>query len=352
MASFTPSLASGRVASGIKYTGSVAGTDAREVFLKIFSGEVLNAFNRKTIMFGSTGMNGKTRFKQIQSGKSAQFVLTGRTKAAYKVPGEGLDLQSFAHGDQTIVVDNMLTSTLFVDDFEEAMMHWMERSELAEQMGEALATTGDEQLYTLLWAAAADTAPIPGHSGGAVVVSANSKTDGQALGSAIFDAAQNLDEAHVPEMSRYAIMAPAQYNLLVQGTTLAWTNSVINKDVGGMGSVAMGTVQMVAGIPVYKAALFPSGLVNQTVSGTFNAAANADLNMADIGSGNTYDADFSNTAALVFHKDAVGTVQLRGLKMQSDYLTEYLGTIMVASYAMGHGVLRPECAVSIDTAAR
>ena len=60
--------------------------------------------------------------------------------------------------------------------------------------------------------------------------------------------------------------------------------------------------------------------------------------------------DATSTAALVMHKAAVGTVKLMDLAMESDYDIRRQGTLMVAKYAMGHGILRPAAAVELKTA--
>jgi hypothetical protein len=72
------------------------------------------------------------------------------------------------------------------------------------------------------------------------------------------------------------------------------------------------------------------------------------------GEHNTYYSNFSNIGALVFHESAIGTVQLMGLVTQmtsSDFKVVYQGTLLVAKYALGHGILRPECAVEITNTA-
>ena len=43
-------------------------------------------------------------------------------------------------------------------------------------------------------------------------------------------------------------------------------------------------------------------------------------------------------------------MKLMDLAVESDYDIRRQGTLMVAKYAMGHGVLRPEAAVQIQTA--
>jgi len=72
------------------------------------------------------------------------------------------------------------------------------------------------------------------------------------------------------------------------------------------------------------------------------------------GSNNTYAGDDSKTIGLVFHKSAVGTVKLMDMTTEisgSDYGIMYQGTLMVAKYALGHGILRPEAAATIKLSA-
>jgi hypothetical protein len=46
----------------------------------------------------------------------------------------------------------------------------------------------------------------------------------------------------------------------------------------------------------------------------------------------------------------VGTVKLMDLGVEMAYDIRRQGTLIVGKYAMGHGILRPECAVEIKTA--
>jgi hypothetical protein len=64
--------------------------------------------------------------------------------------------------------------------------------------------------------------------------------------------------------------------------------------------------------------------------------------------GNT--SSIANCFGLCFTKEAVGTVALKDVSMQmtgSEYKAMTQSTMMVASYAVGHGILRPECCVSL-----
>ena len=60
--------------------------------------------------------------------------------------------------------------------------------------------------------------------------------------------------------------------------------------------------------------------------------------------------NLTNFVALVSHPSAVGTVKLMDLAVEKEYDIRRQGTLMVAKYSMGHGVLRPEAAVGIKEA--
>jgi hypothetical protein len=66
------------------------------------------------------------------------------------------------------------------------------------------------------------------------------------------------------------------------------------------------------------------------------------------GSGTGYNADLTNVKIIAGHKSAIGTVKLLDLAVESEYSMSKQSTLMLAKYAMGHGVLRPEAAILVD----
>ena len=61
------------------------GTDSLEMYLKVFAGETITAFERASVT------NGRHILRTISSGKSAQFPVFGRASADYLKPGKSLD---------------------------------------------------------------------------------------------------------------------------------------------------------------------------------------------------------------------------------------------------------------------
>jgi hypothetical protein len=295
------------------------------LFLKVFAGEVLTAFDEVNVM------KDLHTSRTIQHGKSASFPVMGKTSAAYHTVGTPLlGTQSVNHNEVIINIDDLLVADTFIADIDSAKNHYDVRAEYSRLLGMALAKEFDTRTMRVGLLAARSAATVSGGNGGTAITSANARTSGADLAAAIFDAAQAMDEKDVPENDRVALVKPEQYYNLVQ------TTDVINRDWGGSGVYADGTVLRVAGIQIVKTNNLP----------TTNVAAVS-------GENNTYNGDFSNTAALVMQKQAIGTVRLMDLAVEQttgDFNIMYQGTLMAAKYAMGHGVLRPECAVEIKIA--
>ena len=63
-----------------------------------------------------------------------------------------------------------------------------------------------------------------------------------------------------------------------------------------------------------------------------------------------YKGDYSSVRGLVFTQDAAATVKLLDLGVEQEYQIERQGSLAVAKYAMGHNILRPACAISLNAA--
>ena len=105
----------------------------------------------------------------------------------------------------------------------------------------------------------------------------------------------------------------------------------------------------VAGIRCMKSNHIPSG--DESSTGTADSTLGSDQVMNDTaGTGAGYSTgsgysgvNYTNTKAVVFQSEGIGTVKLMDLGVETDYSVERQGTVLVAKYAMGHGVLREEC---------
>ena len=69
------------------------------------------------------------------------------------------------------------------------------------------------------------------------------------------------------------------------------------------------------------------------------------------GENNSYRGKYTGLLALCWHPEAVGSVKLKDITLESEYIIQRQGTLMVSKMATGHGGLRPECVGTIATAA-
>ena len=115
--------------------GDANTTDAEKIALakEVFSGEVLKAFEQKTVT------KGRVVERSITSGKSADFPCFGRTSAHYLKAGQNLDdlRQNIKQGIRKIDIDGLLTADFLVFDLDEFMSHFDFRSPYAEECGNA-----------------------------------------------------------------------------------------------------------------------------------------------------------------------------------------------------------------------
>ena len=107
--------------------------DERALFLKVFSGMVMNTFEKEL----------KTRsrhtIRSIANGKSAQFPVMGRAQADYHQVGENiLDptnglLSNIEHAEKVINIDDKLLSAVAISDVDEAINHYDIRATYARR---------------------------------------------------------------------------------------------------------------------------------------------------------------------------------------------------------------------------
>lgn len=313
---------------------------ADALFIEKFVGEILTAFDEKNIMMG------RHRVRNVQGTDTATFANTGRAVGRYHTPGALIKGQSIKHNETKITIDDLLISDAFIANIDEAKNHYEVRGEYSSQLGKALARTFDKSVLRagILAARAANKiSDLPDGTqvglGGAGAWDALSNADRAiALADALFVAHQNLVEKDVDTEGAFAVVTPADYFALVQNKDL------LNTDWGGLGSYARAELPMVAGLPIVVSNHLPAQ--DDTA-----AAQDADGNRLDNGDvlGMTVQADFSATKALVMTPEACGTVKLMDLALEHEYQIQRQGTLFVAKMAVGHGVLRPECAVELHT---
>lgn len=300
--------------------------DQKALFLKVFSGEVLTSFEKKNVTMG------RHQVRTITNGKSAQFPVMGRTQAYYHQPGQEITGGKLKHAERVLTIDDLLISPQFIANIDEAMNHYDVRSTYSKEMGNSLANQADKHVLQVGVSAARASKTIDDDDQfGGTTIEGVDNTDGDALAEAMFEAARVMDEKDVPDEDRVLYVRPAEFYAMARST------KILNRDWGGEGSYAGGNVIRVANITIVKTNNLPK---TNIASGTVEAGTN-----------DKYAGDFTDTVGLIMHPSAVGTVKLMDLGMESEYQISRQGTLMVAKYAMGHGILRPEGAIELSKAA-
>ena len=229
--------------------GQVNGSGATDaLFLKVFGGEVVTAFEKNCTM------KDRVTARSISSGKSAQFPRFGRISAAYHTPGAEIVGLNQNWNEAVITIDDLLISHAFIANIDEAKSHYDVRSPISTEIGRALAYKWDQQLLQMAVVGARAANPVTGMEGGAQILTSNAQAPASAdfmnngghLASALFLAAQAMDNSFVPSEGRCAFVRPAQYY------ALASTTNNINKFWGGMGAFSDGTVLRIAGFEIVK----------------------------------------------------------------------------------------------------
>jgi hypothetical protein len=347
------------------------GTDQRELYLKLFSGEMFKGFQNNTIA------RDLVMKRTLRNGRSLQFIFTGRTNAEFHTPGNsilGSDQGAPPVAEKTITCDDLLISSAFVYELDEILSHYDLRGEISRKIGYALAEKYDRLIFRAIARGARKQSPVtatnfeePGGTQIRVGTSANESDayDDVALVKAFYEAAAAMDEKGVSGDGRVAVLNPRQYYELIRAVG---DNGLINRDVQGSALQSGQGIMEIAGIRIYKSMNIPflgnygtkyggtTGVTAPNNIGDFVGEALEDA--ATVASGsygvqNDYGtaAEFGSTSCgLIFQREAAGCVEAIGPQVQvtsGDASVIYQGDVIVGRLAMGADYLNPAAAVEL-----
>lgn len=291
--------------------------------LKVFSGEVMVTFNRETVL------KSRIRVRNISSGSSAQFPAIGKGKAGYHTPGDLILGQSVEHSERVIQINDLLVTSRFISNWEEAVNHYDVRSEYSRAMGDELAQEYDRHLFAIAAKAARDeaTGAVAGMGAASKDLIGTAPTLAAVI-DAIYDGAAAFDKRNLPKAGRTVYVTPDVYWDLIKD------GSFLNRDFGNQnGSQADGSIMKVAGFEVVP-------------TNNLGVDFSADANMVKVKRNGVVDTAFNvnNTSciALMVHAQALGAVHLMGVATESKWMTERQGTLVLSRMSAGYGVLREE----------
>ena len=367
------------------YTGLRSGmvnaaNNSRALFLKLYAGEVMTAFQTKNVMMNYT------RTRNISKGKSAQFIMTGKHRTAgYHTPGNEIVPGTTAKQTERIVtIDDLLIVNQFVPNIDEAMSQYDIRSVYSSEAAYGLAYAADKNVLRmaikagLSTSAAAVAALVQENvawtdedfTANVTYASLANSVKSMYFMEGVIEAKRILESAGAPLDDLVCVVATDIYYHMFKSQTNSETTAnlhLFNQDVGGSGSVKDVNLPTIAGIPVVRTPHLGTGgsggwatnLWTMSGSGGTRAgavpAADAPIGAAesnratvyDLPAGAAYGGEGEKVRALVMNRDAVATVKLLDLSVETDYMVNRQGTLIVSKYAMGHNVLRPAMAVAL-----
>lgn len=309
-------------------------SDDRNLFLKVFGGEVLTAFTEKVVTLD------KHVVRNIEFGKSAQFPKTWKATSAYHEAGQQLLGNDIDTSEVTITIDGLLVSHTAIYDLDEKMSHFDVTSEFSQELGRSLAREFDKNVLRQLVLAARTAADGPFPAGNvitdaALVNSSIAGTTGKAWIDHIREANIALYNKNVPEdMPRYLVVNADVFDAIKYAVDSSHGYLVINRDFGEQagGVAGAGNVIQIDGVQVIRSNLMPTA--NET---------------SDTSVYSKYRANYSTTTGIMWCPESVGTLKLMDLAMETERDVRRQEDFMVAKMAVGHGVLRPELAVEFKT---
>jgi N4-gp56 family major capsid protein len=290
-------------------TDHVTITSAATFIPEIWSDEIVAAYKKNLVaanLFKKMSFAGK-------KGDTVHIPSPTRGTAAIKAANSQVTLQAAVEGDIAVSIDKHYEYSRLIEDIVEAQALSSLRRFYTDDAGYALAKQVDTSLIQLgrgfNGGNAANAAYAGAYIGGDGTTAYNSGTpNASALTSAgIRRTVQRLDDADVPMEGRFFLIPPSARNTLM-GISEYTAQSFVG-EVGAGNTIRNGEIGSLYGIPVF-------------------VSSNADT------------ATGSARIALMGHKDAAVLVEQQGVRSQTQYKQEYLGTLYTADTLYGVKELR------------
>jgi N4-gp56 family major capsid protein len=298
----------------------VTNTTAATFIPELWSDEIIAAYKQNLVM---ANLVSKMSFKG-KKGDTLHIPKPTRGSAAVKAASTQVTLQAATESEVQVLVNKHYEYSRLIEDITEAQALASLRKFYTGDAGYALAKQVDTDLIQL-------GRGVNGGNGTAAynkaVLAGDGSTlyvDGTNVGNAITDAGirkiiQTLDDQDVPMDGRVLVLPPVARNTMMG--LARFTEQAFTGETGGGNTIRNGEIGNVYGVKVYV---------------TTNADT-ATTNTTRIG--------------MMFHKDAFVLAEQMGVRSQTQYKQEYLGTLFTSDMLYGVKELRDEAAIAIALAA-
>ena len=312
--------------------------DNRSLYLDIFGGEVLTAFDNATVTLD------KHTVKSLNGGaKSYRFPKTWKATSEYHTPGQEMLGNDFTTSELTINVDDILVSHYAIADLDRILSHFDMRSIISGEMGRALAKVFDQNVFRQMILAARQAAVSPFPGGSSIVVTGLAPNgsgvyNGKEWIEAIRNANIVLFNKDVPEdMPRYLAVTTEVFDAIKYAQDASNQYLVLNRDFAGQpntgGVAGRADTMVIDGVTIVKSRNIPT--TNETSTATVYSK---------------YRANYANTVGVMWCPQSVATVKLLDISMETERDVRRLEDFMVSKMFVGHGTMRPEMAIEFKKA--
>ena len=293
-------------------------TTADKFIPEVWSDEIIATYKKNLV---AANLIKKMNFAG-KKGDTVHLPKPGRMTANQKAAQTQVTLNTDTATETLVSINQHWEASVLIEDIVEAQALASMRQFYTDDMGYALARKVDSYLLNLGRGVnggdgtAAYTGAFSGADGSTAYVAGANTGVGALTDAAIRRTIQRLDDNDVPMDGRFLIVPPSTRNTLMGINR--FTEQAFVGEAGGSNTIRTGEIGNVYGIPVYV---------------TTNA---------DTTSGST-----ATRVALMGHRDFAVFVEQKGVRTQSQYKQEYLGTLLTADTLFGAAELRDFSAVAL-----
>ena len=300
--------------------GMVGNTDAATFIPEIWSDEVIAAYEKSLVLAPLTkkiSMSGK-------KGDTIHIPAPTRGTATAKAENTAVTIQNATESEVTVTINKHFEYSRMIEDITNVQALASLRQFYTGDAGYALGKQVDDDLFTLGKSFGDGNGSVWPGSGtfyNDVSTGTTAYADNTVVPADVFadtflrDMIQKLDDADVPMDGRSLIVPPALRNAI-----MGIDRYVSSDFVNGQG-VMNGKIGELYGVDIYVSTNCP----------TLETAAE-----------NAATAGGIIRGAMLCHKDTMVLAEQQGIRSQTQYKQEFLGTLYTADRLYGTQVLRPE----------
>ena len=287
-------------------------TTAATFIPEVWSDEIVAAYKKNLV---AANLIKKMNFKG-KKGDTVHIPAPTRGDASAKAANAQVTLIAATESEKSVSINQHWEYSRLIEDIVEAQALSSLRQFYTDDAGYALAKKVDSTLIQLGRKANGGdgTAAYTGAFSGADGTTAYTGTAGALTDAAIRRSIQRLDDNDVPMDGRFLIVPPSTRNTLMG--IARFTEQAFVGESGASNTIRNGEIGNVYGIPVFV---------------TTNADAATD----------------GDRICLLAHKDFAVLVEQMGVRTQTQYKQEYLGTLFTADVLFGADELRDGSAVAL-----